>query len=41
MKVAAGLAAVLVVAVSRTDPYGCVTYEGGNWAGSSAGGSCL
>ncbi len=41
MKVAAGLAAVLVVAFSRPDPYSCVTYEGGSWAGSWAGGSCL
>jgi len=41
MKVAAGLAAVLVVAASRPDPYSCVTYEGGSWAGSYAGGGCL
>ncbi len=38
MKVAAGLAAVLVVAVSRPDPYSFATYEGGSWAGSYAGG---
>ncbi len=40
MKVAAGLAAMLVVAVTRPDPYSCVTYEGGSWAGSCAGGGC-
>ncbi len=41
MKVAAGLAAVLMVAVSRPDPYSCVAYAGGSWAGSYAGGGCL
>jgi len=38
---AAGLAAVLVVAVPRPDPYNCVTYEGGSWAGSFPGGGSL
>ncbi len=41
MQVAAGLAAMLVVAVSRPDPYSCVAYEGGSWAGRYAGGDCL
>ncbi len=43
VKMAAGLADVLVVAVSRPDLYSYVTYEDGSWAGtdSYAGGGCL
>jgi hypothetical protein len=40
MKVAAGLAPVLVVTVSSYDPYSCVTYEDGSWADSCFGGGC-
>ncbi len=41
IKVTARLAAVLVVAVNRPGCYSWFKYEGGNWAGSCAGGGCL